>query len=115
MFLVSTSTTFLTYNQAVKHIRLVDKPMHDALHLVWLSSSYPNWQPFCPDWYYSSLWARAEKVLLSLIRRAMDPEHLLHDRLLFTPTKQQQELKSRHPFVPAALELLKDLDKSITL
>jgi len=44
----------------------------------------------------------------------MNPEHLLHDRLLFTPTTQQRELKSRHPFVPAALELLKDLDKSNT-
>jgi len=44
----------------------------------------------------------------------MNPEHLLHDRLLFTSTTQQRELKSRHPFVPAALELLKDLDKSNT-
>jgi len=33
---------------------------------------------------------------------------------LFTPTTQQRELESRHPFVPAALELLKDLDKSNT-
>jgi len=42
----------------------------------------------------------------------MDSEHIFHDRLLFTPTTQQRELKSRYPFVPAALELLKDLDKS---
>jgi len=42
----------------------------------------------------------------------MDQEHLLHN--LFTPTTHQQQLKSRHPFVPAALELLKDLDKSNT-
>jgi len=42
----------------------------------------------------------------------MDSEHLLHDRLLVKPTSQQGELKSRHPFVPAALELLKELDKS---
>jgi len=44
----------------------------------------------------------------------MDLEHLLHDRLLFTPITQQRELKSRHFFVPAALELLKDVDKSNT-
>jgi len=44
----------------------------------------------------------------------MDPEHLLHDRLLFTPTTQQRELKLRQPFVPTVLELLKDLDKSNT-
>jgi len=42
----------------------------------------------------------------------MDPEHLLHDRLLFRPTTQQRELKSRSDFVPAALELLRELDKS---
>jgi len=36
--------------------------------------------------------------------------------LQFTPTTQQRELKSRHPFyVPAVLELLKDLDKSNTV
>jgi len=49
---------------------------------------------------------------LSLARRAMDPEHLLHDRLLFTSTTQQHDLKSKHSFVLTALELLKDLDKS---
>jgi len=38
----------------------------------------------------------------------MDPEHFLHDRFLFTPTTQQRELKTRYPFVPAGLELLKD-------
>jgi len=42
----------------------------------------------------------------------MDPEKFLCDRLPFTPTTQQRELKSRHSFVPAALELLKDLYKS---
>jgi len=30
-------------------------------------------------------------------------------KILFTPTTQQRELKSKHSFVPAALELLKDL------
>jgi len=38
----------------------------------------------------------------------MDPEHLLNDRLLFTPITKLWEIKSSHPFVPAALELLKD-------
>jgi len=44
----------------------------------------------------------------------MDPEHLFHDRHQYTPTTQQRDFKSRHFFVPAALELLKDLDKSNT-
>jgi len=55
---------------------------------------------------------RRKRATLPLACHAMNSEHLLHDRLLFTPTTQQRELKSRHPFVPAALELLKDLDKS---
>jgi len=29
---------------------------------------------------------RWKRATLSLARRAMDPEHLLHDRLMFTPT-----------------------------
>jgi len=57
---------------------------------------------------------RRKRASLSLARRAMDPQHFFHDRLLFAPTTQQRELKSRHPFVPAALELLKDQDKSNT-
>jgi len=50
-------------------------------------------------------------AISSLVRRTMDPDHLLHDRLQFTPTTQQRELKSRHPFVSAASEQLKCLDK----
>jgi len=52
------------------------------------------------------------RATLSLACRAIDPEHLLLDQLLFTPTTQQEELKLRHPFILAALEQLKDLDKS---
>jgi len=75
-----------------------------------MPSSYPNRQSFCPDRYYPH-WASPKRATLSLVRRATDSEHLLHVRLLFTPITQQRELKSRHPFVPAALKLLKDLDK----
>jgi len=52
-----------------------------------------------------------KRATLCVARHAMDPKHFLHYRLLFTPTTQQRELKSRHPFVPAALKLLKDLNK----
>jgi len=55
-----------------------------------------------------------KRATLSPARRAMDPEHLLHEQLLFTPTTHQREVISRHNFVPAALEVLKNLDKSNT-
>jgi len=79
----------------------------------WMPSPYSNRQSFCPGRYYfilNELRRKRATSTLSIARHTMDPEHLLYDRLLFTPTTQQRELISRHPFVLAALELLKDLD-----
>jgi len=58
---------------------------------------------------------RRKRATLSLARSAMDPENLLHDRLLFTSatahyTTARTQIEA--PFVPALLELLKDLDKA---
>ena len=39
---------------------------------------------------------------------AQEPGHLLHDPLTSHPYRGHQQRKSRHPFVPAALELLRD-------
>jgi len=85
-----------------KHTRLVDKPIHDALRLV------SDWMPLRPT-PIDNLFVlagitptelRRKRATLSLARRAMmDPEHFLHDRLFFTPTTQQRDLKSRHPFL----------------
>jgi len=97
-----------------KHTRLVEKPIHNALRLV-IGCLRPT--PIDNLFVLAGITPtelRQIIVKLSLARRAMDPEHLLHDQLLFTPTTQQREFKSRHPFVPAALELLKDLDMSNT-
>jgi len=97
-----------------KHTRLVEKPIYDALRLVTgciLPTPIDN--PFVLAGISPTELCR-KRATLPLSRRAMVPEHLLHDRLLFSPTTQQRELKSRHVFVPAALELLKDLDKSNT-
>jgi len=98
-----------------KHTRLVDKPIHDALRLM-TGCLYPT--PI------NNLFVLAGISPTELCRKTAtfvsslppyDPEHLLYDRLLFTPTViQQWEIKSRHHFVPAALELLKDLNKSNT-
>jgi len=95
-----------------KHTRLLDKPIHDALLLVTgCLRPIPIENLFVLPGITPTEHSR-KRATLSLDRRAMDPEHLFHDRLLFTPTKQQQELKSRHSIVPAAPNLLKDLDKS---
>ena len=40
--------------------------------------------------------------------RAQEPGHLLHDRLTSHIYGGYRQLKSRHPFVPAALQLLRD-------
>ena len=52
-----------------------------------------------------------KKAVLSLACRAQDPEYLLYDRLVSPPYGRHRQLKSRHPFVPAALELLNDFQE----
>ena len=51
---------------------------------------------------------RKKKATLSLAGRAQQPGHLLHDRLTSHPYEGHRQLKSRHPIVPAAQELLRD-------
>ena len=50
-----------------------------------------------------------QKAILSLACRAQKPEHLLHEKLVFPSFVHPRQLKSRHPFVPAALKLLNNL------
>ena len=50
---------------------------------------------------------RQKRATLSLASRAQEPGHLLHDRLTFNPYGGHRQLKSRHPFVPSANELLR--------
>ena len=45
---------------------------------------------------------RREEATLSLARRALDPNHLLHAKVCAYPNELPRRLKSRHPFVPAA-------------
>ena len=51
---------------------------------------------------------RHQKAVLSLACRGRAPEHRLYERLLSSFREQLRQLKSIHPFVPAALELLND-------
>ena len=48
---------------------------------------------------------RRQKAVLFLARRSQKPENILYERLLSPLRRQLRQLKSRHPFVPAALEL----------
>ena len=54
------------------------------------------------------------KAVLCLACRAEEPEHLRYERLLSPLHEQLRQLKSRHPFVPASLELLNNPAKSGT-
>ena len=96
------------------HTRLIDKPIKDALRIV-----TGCLRPTPTDNLYvlagiqpSEL--RRKKAVLSLACRAQEPEHLLYDRLSSPAYAGHRQLKSRHPFVPAALELLNDLNETDT-
>ena len=53
-------------------------------------------------------------ICISLARRAQEPQHILKERLLSSPYRELRQLKSRHPFVLAAVKLLKNFFKSDT-
>ena len=50
------------------------------------------------------------QAMLSLSYRALVPGHLLYHKLA-DPAKQPQQLKSRHPFVPAAKQFLRTIEE----
>jgi len=49
---------------------------------------------------------RRSGATLSLARRAMEPGHLLHSALICPSSANARHLKSRHPSVPAAQQLI---------
>ena len=55
---------------------------------------------------------RRKRAMLSLARRAQKSERIFNKRLLSTLYKEHRQLKLRHPFVPAALKILKDFFES---
>jgi len=56
---------------------------------------------------------RCSGATLSLGRRAMEPGHLLHSALTRPSIADARRLKSRHPFVPAAQQLISFSDNNI--
>ena len=90
------------------HTRLINKPISDALRIV-TGCLRPT--PIDNLFVLASILPtelRRKQAVLSLARRAQRPEHMLNERLLSPPYRKHLQLKSRHPFVPAALKLLKD-------
>ena len=88
------------------HTCLIDKPIYNALHIVT--------RCLCPT-PINNLFILAgiqptelchQKAVLSLACCAQEPEHFLYERLLSPLGGHLQKLKSRHSFMPAALELL---------
>jgi len=53
-----------------------------------------------------------QHVVLSLGRRAMEPGHLLHSALTRPLSAVARRLKPRHPFVPAAQQLISFSDNN---
>ena len=54
---------------------------------------------------------RRRQGTLTLARRALEPNHLLHHKIISPELRQSRRLNSRHLFVPAARELLPNLNQ----
>ena len=93
------------------HMRLIDKPIIDALRLVTghLRPTPTNNLFVLSDITLTEL--RRKRDSLSMACHAQEPGHLLHNWLTSHPYGGHRQLMPRHFFVPAALELLKDASK----
>ena len=89
------------------HTRLIDTTINDALRIVTgcLRPTPTEYLPMLAGIQPAEL--RRSSATLSLACRALEPLHLLHQKLETPVNGQRQRLKSRHPFVPAAQELLR--------
>ena len=91
------------------HTRLADSTINDALRIVTgcLRPTPTAYLPILAGIQPAEL--RRKGATLRLARRALEPNHLLHSKVMSQPPGTPR-LKSRRPFVPAAQELLKILD-----
>ena len=89
------------------HTSLIVKTINDALRIVTgcLRPTPTEYLPILSGIQPAEL--RRRGATLSLACRALKPHHLLHHKLAISASTERQRLKSRHPFVPAAHELLK--------
>jgi len=77
-----------------------------------MPASYTSGQPYNPRRHQTAD-LRRRRATLSLGRRAMEPGHLLHSALTRPSGATARSLKSRHPFVPAAQQLISFYDNNI--
>ena len=93
------------------HTRLIDKPIYDALRLL---TGCLRPAPTDNLFVLSGITPtelRRKRAALSLACRAQESGYLHHDQLTPHPYEGHRQLKPRHPFVPAALELLRDVSE----
>ena len=94
------------------HTRLIDSVLNDALHIVTgcLRPTPTNYLPVLSGIQPAEL--RQMGATLSLAYRgSLDPDHILYGLLSGSSDIGQVRLRSRHPFVPAAWNLLDNLAK----
>ena len=91
------------------HTRHIDTAINDALRTVTgcLRPTPTDYLPILAGIQPAEL--RRKGATISLARRALDPDHLLHETFQ-RPSSGEQRLKSRRPFVPAAQQLLKNVE-----
>ena len=88
------------------HTRLIDPVINDALRIVTgcLRTTPAYNLPTLAGIQHAEL--HRNGATLSLARRAMDPGHLPHSALTCPSSANARCLKSRHPFVPTAQQLI---------
>jgi len=92
------------------HTHLIDPTINDALQIVTgcLRPTPVENLPILPGIQPAEL--RRSEATLSLGCRAKEPGHLLHSALTRPPSAVARRLKSRHPFVPAAQQVIRFSD-----
>jgi len=105
-----TSRVALLRRLAGDYTHLIDPAINDTLRIVTgclrhtPADNLPNLAGIQP----AEL--RRNGATLSLARRAMESGHLLHSALTRPSSANARRLKSRHPFVPAAQQLISSSD-----
>jgi len=95
------------------YTRFIDLANNDALRIVTecLRPAPSDNLPILAGFQPAEL--RRNEVTLSLGRRAMESGHLLHSALTRPSNADARRLKSRHPFVSAAEQLISFSDNNI--
>jgi len=95
------------------HTRLIDPTINDTLRIV---TGCLHRTPVDNLTILAGIQpaeVRRSGATLSLGRRAMEPGHLLHSALTRPSSAVARRLKSRHPFVPDAQQLISFSDSNI--